>query len=239
MDDESTQSEEVAAEESVDNTEETAAEVSDDSQGEESSEVDDKPISREEHENLKKALHEERQKNKGRQDQVQPAAPVAPQVDPNDLSDVTNEDGTIDPIKYAQKIEQNAMRKFGAMSAEQKDWEKAVAEYPELGTNPDIADAVRGLRDRKLVNQGEWLSYTDAAKKILGRVSEATAAGKEAGRKEAQVSETIQKRAGIDRPSNRKPDGEADRVSEIRKRMVTGSSKEREQARIEYLKTLE
>lgn len=237
MDDESNVQEEVVADETVDTTEESEVEETETQDDAEESVETEEPVSREQYENLKKALHEERQKGKARQEQPQ-QAPI-PQVDANDLSDVTNEDGTIDPIKYAQKIERNTVQKFRAMSAEERDWEKAIKEYPELETNPDIADAVRGLRDRVLVNRGEWLTYADAAGKILKRVEDATAAGKEAGRKEAQVSETIQKRAGIARPSNRSEETQDSKMSEIKQRMVKGSSKDREAARLEYLQTLE
>jgi hypothetical protein len=213
---------------------------SDDTVADDSASADDgidesRYVSREKYENLQKALHEARQKGKAQGQPASQSTPPARQYDPSDLSDVMNADGSIDPIRYAQRIQQDTLRQAEARRAEERDWERAIKEYPELEQDADLAEAVRGLRDRKMVLEGEFLSYADAAKRIVTRFKDTEAKAKEAGRKEAQVSETIQRRATIDRPSNVAEDSDAQRVAELKERMRKGTNKERDAARIELL----
>lgn len=246
MDDESNQPVEEAGEQmdsQVDEAEQSETSGDDSDQGAADDAADDAPesgkfVPREEHENLKKALAEERAKNRETR-QAPPAPAPQRQYDPNDLSDVTNADGSIDPLKFARKIEQGASMRARAERAEERQWEEAVKEFPELNEDTDLQEAVRGLRDRKLVQTGEFMTLSDAAKRILGKTRSAEAKAKEEGRKEAQVSETIQKRTGVDRPSNKQTDAKADRLADIKARMYKGSNKEREAARLEYLQTAE
>ena len=103
------------------------------------------------------------------------------------------EDGTIDPNAYKEQIK-NEMR---FEMQQQTEWNAMLAEYPDIAKSAVLQRAVRGAIQDTLVNEGSLLSPTEAAQSIYGEISKSTEKARERGRKEAQVSETIQERAGI------------------------------------------
>lgn len=107
------------------------------------------------------------------------------------------EDGTIDPNAYKEQIK-NEMR---FEMQQQAQWGEALTKYPELANSTVLQKAVRGAIQDTLISEGQLLTPTEAAEQILGEISKSSEKAREKGRKEAQVSETIQERAGIDKVS--------------------------------------
>jgi hypothetical protein len=102
------------------------------------------------------------------------------------------EDGTIDPIGYAQWVEDRAEKRVAAKSAEERSWNEASKVYPELDSDPDLRDSVYGYMLAQ-VGKGQYLSPKQAADKLLGKFK----AARQEGIKAAQTSEKVQKTATV------------------------------------------
>jgi hypothetical protein len=164
-------------------------------------------------------LNEVIAKNKELEDKLNsqtppPAPPKAPDVP-------LNEEGYIDPVKYAAQIEENALKRFRAESALQQDWNVAEQQYPKLKSSKRLANAVKGLQ-LEAVNEGRFLSASEAAKELFEEIEAERNAGKDEGTAEAQASEEIQRRAGLDvTPGGKSNSGGDDLVTRYRAGKLT------------------
>lgn len=175
---------------------------------------------------LNKALSQEREQSK----RLKEALAAKPQVQPDD-------DGSIDPNAFAQNI----LGQTQNIIQDERNWNKALRKYPELDEDRDLERAVKGYRNSALVEDGEILTYEEAAERVLGKFKKQTEQNiqkaEEKGRSEAQMSERIQQRAVIDAPSGGKETSEDIRKAEARKILYSPDSTDaqREAARIELL----
>lgn len=125
--------------------------------------------------------------------QSAPQEQKKPQASANEIPDyLIQEDGTIDPIGYAQWVEDRAEKRVAAKAAEEKAWNEASKAYPEIDADPDLRDSVYGYMLAQ-VGKGQYLSPKEAAGRLLGKFK----AAKQEGIKAAQVSEKVQKTASI------------------------------------------
>jgi hypothetical protein len=143
-----------------------------------------------------------------------------------------DESGNVDINQWAAAIKQQTKAEIQAQMAEEREWDRATREYPQLETDPSIARAIRGMRNQALI-EGELISYRDAAQSLLGKAQKQAATAREEGRKEARESVTVQQRAGIAPPSSKEDRGSE--KDEIVKRMNSGNHRIAEKAREEYL----
>lgn len=149
---------------------------------------------RAEHENLQKALNKERSERKLANERAKlTAANKALEPDENGMVD-------------ANQIVQATLSQARAEMAQREDWNNAVTQFPQLKNSPKLARAVKGAFNQALM-EGEYISYEEAAKDILGEVNDIAKKARETGRTEAQVSEEIQSRSGVMPPTSSSKSG--------------------------------
>jgi hypothetical protein len=100
----------------------------------------------------------------------------------------------------AATLENRILNRVIGIQGEQRELDAATRKYPEIFESPTLSAAAEGYRDR-MMRSGHFVTYEEAAKQILDEVDAKASKAREAGRNEAQVSETVQKRAGLDAPS--------------------------------------
>lgn len=181
--------------------------------------------------NLNKALHQEREQNKRLKESY---FPQSKEVKPDS-------EGYIDPNELANTIQSNTTQGVNQILREEREWNKCLKKHPEVEDDPVLERAIRGIKATALVNDGEIITYEEAADKLLGKLKKNTdKAVQEAeakGRTDAQTSEKIQERAVITEPSGGKEDTVAARKESLRGILFDpdSSDKERDAARIELL----
>jgi deoxyribodipyrimidine photolyase len=175
--------------------------------------------------NLNTALHREREQNKRLKESIAPRPVQA------------EEDGSIDPNVFAQNI----LGQTQNIIQDERNWNKALRKYPELDEDKDLERAVKGYRNSALVEDGEIITYEEAAERVIGKFKKQSEKNiqkaEEKGRTEAQTSERIQERAVLDSPSGGKENAEDIKKEEIRKVLFSPDStdREREAAREQLL----
>jgi len=175
--------------------------------------------------NLNTALHREREQNKWFKESIAPRPVQA------------EEDGSIDPNVFAQNI----LSQTQNIIQDERNWNKALRKYPELDEDRDLERAVKGYRNSALVEDGEIITYEEAAERVIGKFKKQSEKNiqkaEEKGRTEAQTSERIQERAVLDSPSGGKENAEDIKKEEIRKVLFSPDStdREREAAREQLL----
>jgi len=175
--------------------------------------------------NLNTALHREREQNKRLKESIAPRPVQA------------EEDGSIDPNVFAQNI----LSQTQNIIQDERNWNKALRKYPELDEDRDLERAVKGYRNSALVEDGEIITYEEAAERVIGKFKKQSEKNiqkaEEKGRTEAQTSERIQERAVLDSPSGGKENAEDIKKEEIRKVLFSPDStdREREAAREQLL----
>lgn len=141
------------------------------------------------YENVKEALRQEREtakELKRRLAEYEQAKSKTLEVD---------DEGGYDPEQLVSIITDRATAQINVKQAEENDLKEAIQSYPELSDDEDLARAVRSYRRDYMADKAEYISYSDAAEKIVGKIRKAAQAARDAGKEEVIVSETVQKRA--------------------------------------------
>lgn len=151
-----------------------------------------------------------------------------------------DEEGYVDPNQILAAAEERAYQRMQQHMSESKEWEKAVSKYPELEQDDDLATAVTGYRNTALAQRGELLTFSEAAERLLGRFKKAETKAVEEGKRQAQVSERVQKRAVVDTPSTETVDPKEKEISELRTalRSPDVSNRDRDKIRIRLLELM-
>jgi hypothetical protein len=100
----------------------------------------------------------------------------------------------------AATLENRIISRVVGIQDEQRGLDQASRKFPEIYESPTLSAAAIGLRNEAM-RSGRFISYEDAAQQIKEEMDANTQKAREAGRNEAQVSETVQKRAGLDAPT--------------------------------------
>lgn len=161
-----------------------------------------------EYESVQKALQKEREKNRKTLEYNQLQAARQAQLQPND-------DGQVDAQQFMQTVERRMQAAMQQQQFDTKEWNQATKAYPELAEDSDIEDVVRSYRMNFMAKHGEYLSYKDAADKVLSKFKKETAQAKQDGYRAAKVSETTQKRANLDKPSAEKDNSQDEEIERL------------------------
>ncbi len=192
-----------------------------------SSDNKDEYVKREVYESVQTALGKEREEKKRmREYYAQRSQPTDTNVEPD-------EEGNIDPNQIISAAEQRVTRRFEAQLADRDEWAQAVKKFPELDDDPDMEAAIKGYKTTILLS-GDFVTYGQAAERVLGKLKKATTAARDEGRREAQVSETVQERAAVTQPTNQTDKSKGD-LDELRKLMRHPDKRVADKARVKYL----
>lgn len=170
--------------------------------------------------------------------------PVAPQEEPEvpDASDYNSadylnnqpqavqpdEDGYIDPNAFRQSVIQEVEQKLQFEKAEAKAWGAIETKYPEIANDPELKELVNAQRIAD-VAQGGAGNLGKIADKVVGKLK----AYQQQGKAQAQVSETVQKSAGLQTASANKV--ETNKDSDLIERMSRGDETAQEQLISDWL----
>lgn len=171
------------------------------------------------------------------QEQVQES--VAPAYDPADINtaDYINrevqqvqpdDDGYIDPNAFRQSVLQEVKQELAFEKAEAKAWGAIENKYPEIANDPELKELVNAQRIAD-VAQGGAGNLGKIADKVVGKMK----SYQQQGKAQAQVSETVQKSAGLQSASANKVDNTKD--SDLIERMSRGDETAQEQLISDWL----
>jgi hypothetical protein len=158
--------------------------------------------------------------------QVQEQQPVAPAYDPADINtaDYINrevpqvtpdDDGYIDPNAFRQSVVAEVRAEMEFSKQEDKAWKAIEGKYPEIASDPELKDLVNAQRIAD-VAQGGAGNLGKIADKVVGKMK----SYQQQGKAQAQVSETVQKSAGLQKATANKVDSSKD--SDLIERMSRG-----------------
>lgn len=105
--------------------------------------------------------------------------------------DMINEDGYIDPAKYAEKIKKEVREEIRFESQERRAWEKLEDKYPEIKTDKDLREIILAKRINDVSMGGDG-SLIKSAETVMRKFGSARQEGKAA----AKTSIERQKRGG-------------------------------------------
>ena len=140
----------------------------------------------------------------------------------------------VDPQQIVNLATQQAVAQMEKRQQDTEAWNKAVSKHPEMAEDRDFALAVKGLRTSMLLEEGEVITYTQAADRLMKKVKGQKEAAKLEGIKEAQVSETIQQRQTLPTPTHNTGDDER---TELQQLMRSADPKVAKSARLKYMST--
>lgn len=171
------------------------------------------------------------------QEQVQES--VAPAYDPADINtaDYINrevqqvqpdDDGYIDPNAFRQSVLQEVKQELAFEKAEAKAWGAIETKYPEIANDPELKELVNAQRIAD-VAQGGAGNLGKIADKVVGKLK----SYQQQGKVQAQVSETVQKSAGLQTATSNKVESTKD--SDLIERMSRGDGVAQEQLISEWL----
>jgi len=158
--------------------------------------------------------------------QVQEQPVAQPAYDPADVNtadyinrqvnEVTpDEDGYIDPNAYKQSIMAEVRAELQFEKQEERAWGAIENKYPEIANDPELKELVNAQRIAD-VAQGGAGNLGKIADKVVGKMK----AYQQQGKVQAQVSETVQKSAGLQTATANKVDSSKD--SDLIERMSRG-----------------
>jgi len=127
----------------------------------------------------------------------------------------TNEDGSVDPIKFAQQIEARLEEKMRFQQQEQRTWNAIEKKYPQIRGDKETREFLLNQRIAGAV-QGKETNLMKLADRLYKR--EQTA--KNQGRVEATTSTKVQKAASLE--TNSSNTGDNNKTSERLNRISMG-----------------
>jgi len=171
------------------------------------------------------------------QEQVQES--VAPAYDPADINTAdyinrevqqvqADDDGYIDPNAFRQSVLQEVKQELAFEKAEAKAWGAIETKYPEIANDPELKELVNAQRIAD-VAQGGAGNLGKIADKVVGKLK----SYQQQGKVQAQVSETVQKSAGLQTATSNKVESTKD--SDLIERMSRGDGVAQEQLISEWL----
>lgn len=107
-----------------------------------------------------------------------------------------NDEGYIDPVAYKEQIKAEIRDDMKFQERERRAWQKLEERYPEIKNDREARQLVLAKRLFDVQSGGDG-SLLSAGKAVMGRF----AAGKQAGKADAQVSIKQQQNAGVSRAS--------------------------------------
>ena len=158
----------------------------------------------------------------------QPEAPSqeAPAYDPADI-DISqyrpqpvqqvqpDEDGFINPEAYRQSILQEVEQRIAFKEQEAKAWTSIESKHPEIAADRELRDLVEAQRLADVARGGAG-NLSKIADQVMGKIT----SYQQKGKAQAQVSETVQKSAGLQTATANKVDATKD--SDLIERMSRG-----------------
>lgn len=158
----------------------------------------------------------------------QPEAPLqeTPAYDPADI-DISqympqrvqqvqpDADGYIDPNAYRQSILQEVEQRIAFKEQEAKAWKSIENKHPEIATDRELRDLVEAQRLADVARGGAG-NLSKIADQVMGKIT----SYQQKGKVQAQVSETVQKSAGLQTATANKVDSTKD--SDLIERMSRG-----------------
>ena len=157
--------------------------------------------------------------------QFMPQAQAQPQFAPD-------EDGFIDPNAFYNKVladaEARMEQKMAFQESERRAWSSVESKYPEIREDPELRDLVNSQRLADVARGGKG-DLNQIASKVLGKFQSYQAKGKA----QAQVSEKVQKSAGLQQTTANKV--ETNSSAELIDRMSRGDKSAQEQVIAQWL----
>jgi hypothetical protein len=157
--------------------------------------------------------------------QFMPQAQPQPQFTPD-------EDGFIDPNAFYNKVladaEARIEQKMAFQESERRAWASIENKYPEIREDAELRDLVNSQRIADVARGGKG-DLNQIAGKVLGKFQSYQAKGKA----QAQVSEKVQKSAGLQQSTANK--AETNASSDLIERMSRGDQSAKEQLIEEWL----
>lgn len=174
--------------------------------------------------------------------------PNIPPVPTLDVSSMVNEENLVDPNVLSQQFNQALQQTADAAAArvraemqeqrkEERLWDKAVEQYPELKTNKSLRDMVQNARYGEAVqalNQGKEPTFktpSQMAKEIFDQIGQARSEGAKQATRNTQVQESAYVES-----AGTKSDVTQTRVQELRSNIANPNQEVAKQAQIELLK---
>lgn len=181
------------------------------------------------YENVKEALRQERESKKELERRLAELQSV------NARTLEVDDDGSVDQEQLLRLASERAVAQVRLEQAEDKDSEEAKRAYPELAEDPDLYKAVRAYRREMMAEQGEYISYSDAASKLVGKLRKTAEVARNAGKEEVLVSESVQKRASETLSTPSSGSSMTDRESIYAEMMSEKNTKKRDALRMKWL----
>lgn len=157
--------------------------------------------------------------------QFMPQAQAQPQFAPD-------EDGFIDPNAFYNKVladaEARMEQKMAFQESERRAWSSVESKYPEIREDSELRDLVNSQRLADVARGGKG-DLNQIASKVLGKFQSYQAKGKA----QAQVSEKVQKSAGLQQTTANK--AETNSSAELIDRMSRGDKSAQEQVIAQWL----
>lgn len=124
-------------------------------------------------------------------------------------------DGYIDPNAYRQSILQEVEQRIAFKEQEAKAWTSVENKYPEIKEDRELRDLVEAQRLADVARGGAG-NLSKISEQVMSKLN----SYQQKGKAQAQVSETVQKSAGLQTATANKVDGSKD--SDLMERMSRG-----------------
>jgi hypothetical protein len=156
------------------------------------------------------------------------------QTQPQQPQFTPDEDGYIDPNQFYNRVladaEARIEQKLQFQESERKAWQSVETKYPEIQQDPELRDLVNAQRLADVARGGKG-DLNQIAGKVLGKIQSYQTKGKA----QAQVSEKVQKSAGLQQATSNRTDTGKD--SDLIDRMSRGDESAKEQLISEWLES--
>lgn len=133
-----------------------------------------------------------------------------------------DDDGYIDPNAYRQSILQEVEQKLQFQEQERRAWEAIESKYPEVKNDKELRDLIDAQRFADVAKGGAG-NLSKIAQNVVGKMK----SYQQQGKVQAQVSEKVQKSAGLQTATANNVDTNKD--SDLIERMSRGDQSAQEE----------